>query len=118
MAILQNEPFTNHSEFIQECINLILQSDTSQRKVIYAKILYDYMRDEGFDYVMRHEHFKATTIKKAYQLKRESTNFVELHNSLNCYLIACGAPLEVELEELEVELEVELEEVEVEEVEL
>ena len=115
MAILQNP--TNHSEFIREYLTLILLTPTSEMKAMYTKTLYDYMRVEGFDYVMRHQTFKAITIKKAYELKRECSDFIELENSLNgyvfeienslnCYLLAFGAPLE---EEVEVELELELE---------
>ena len=92
MAILQNLP-VNHSEVIREYLELILQTPTSEVKAIHTKTLYDYLRVEGFDYVMRNRYFKATTIKKAYELKRESDDFVELHNSLNCYLVAFGAPL-------------------------
>jgi len=119
MAILQNP--ANHSQFIREYLELILQTPITEMKTMYTKILYDYMRVEGFDYVMRHQTFKAITIKKAYELKRECSDFIELENSLNgyvfeienslnCYLLAFGAPLE----EVEVELE-ESEESELEE---
>ena len=119
MAILQNP--ANHSEFIREYLELILQTPITEMKAMYTKILYDYMRVEGFDYVMRHQTFKVTTIKKAYELKNECSDFielgnslngyvVELENSLNSYLLAFGAPLE----ELELELEEESEEIDIE----
>ena len=106
MAIIQDPiqdlTSTNHSEFIGRYIDLILRSTTSEIKAMHAKILYDYMTVQGFNYVMEHQHFKVVAIKKAYDLKIYCAEFIELENSLNCFLIAIGEPLErVEIEDIE-----------------
>ena len=115
MDILQNQAFQdpiqdtkNHSEFISICLNLIIQSPTSEIKAIHAKTLYDYMTVPAFNYVMDRPLFKCMTIKKAYDLKMQCYDLLELTNSLNCFLTAFGSPLnevdEVDIDNVEVEL--------------
>ena len=100
----------NHSKFISKCLDLIIQSPTSQVKAIHAKTVYDYMTTEAFDFVIQHPLFKGVAIKKAYDLKIQCDDLPELHNSLNCFLTAFGSPLdkvdtdEVDTDNVEVEL--------------
>lgn len=108
MAILQEPVQTsmNHSQFITRCIDQILQSPTSDMKVIHAKALYDYMTVQGFNYVIEHTYFKTVAIKKAYDLKRECGDFIELENSLNRFLTTLGEPLERgEIDEMDINIE-------------
>ena len=104
----------NHSKFISKCLDLIIQSPTSQVKAIHAKTVYDYMTTEAFNFVIQHPLFKSVAIKKAYDLKIQC-DLPELHNSLNCFLTAFGSPLdkvdtdkvdtdEVDTDNVEVEL--------------
>ena len=94
MDILQNQDPKNHSKFISKCLDLIIQSPTSQVKAIHAKTVYDYMTTEAFNFVMDHPLFKGVAIKKAYDLKIQCDDLPELHNSLNCFLTAFGSPLD------------------------
>ena len=84
----------NHSKFISKCLDLIIQSPTSQVKAIHAKTVYDYMTTEAFNFVIQHPLFKSVAIKKAYDLKIQCDDLPELHNSLNCFLTAFGSPLD------------------------
>jgi len=83
----------NHSEFIRICLDVISTSNTNYVKAVHAKTLYDYLTSQALNYVMRHPHFKDVAIEKAYELQITCTDFHELQNSLNCFLIGIGEPL-------------------------
>lgn len=115
MDILQVQDSTskNHREFISRCIDLNIQSPTTEIKAIHAKTLYDYMTREAFNFVIYHQHFKDVAIKKAYDLKIQCDDLLELKNSINCFLTAIGSPLdEVDADEVDTD-EVDADEVQV-----
>jgi hypothetical protein len=70
------------------------QSPTSEMKAMYAKTIYEYMTVQARTFVMERPQFKEDAIKKAYELKLECADFIDLENSLNCFLIVIGEPLE------------------------
>ena len=112
MAI-QDSTSTNHSEFIGRCIDLILHSTTSESKALHAKTLYEYMTVQAFNFVVGNPYFKLVAIKKAYDLKIYCSEFIELENSLNCFLTAIGEPLErVEIEDIEDAVDIEYSDIE------
>jgi hypothetical protein len=98
MAILQEQvqeqTSKNHSNFIRICLDANIQSHTPEMKAMHATILYNYMTFQALNFVMEHQDFKTDAIKKAYDLKTECADFIELTNSLNNFLIAVGEALE------------------------
>ena len=90
---VQDPVSINHSEFISICLDMISMSNTNYAKAVHAKTLYDYLTSQALNYVMRHPHFKDVAIEKAYELQITCTDFHELQNSLNCFLIGIGEPL-------------------------
>ena len=90
---VDQEQVSNHSEFIRICLDIINTSNTYHVKAIHAKILYDYLACQALNFVMRRLHFKDVAIQKAYELKITCTDFHELQNSLNYFLITIGETL-------------------------
>jgi len=114
MAILEDPAYKNHSEYISICIEMVINSPAMEDKAVHAKTLYEYLATEGLTFVLDHQHFKGVAIKKAYRLKIECDDLTDLHNSLNFFLNAVGAPLQEtdeyedaeyrEVDEIEIEI--------------
>lgn len=84
-----------HVSFIKEALNTIETTSGRDAKAMGAKLLYDYMFMCGLDFVNAYERYKQTTITKAYELKKEAPEKTAMITSIDKYLTAVGAPLEL-----------------------
>ena len=92
MNILE-EVSMNHTNFIRTCLNMGANGSEDE-KATHATILYNYLTNEALDFVLENQTSKRIVVQKAYELKTQSSDFPKLENSLNCFLIASGLPLE------------------------
>ena len=82
------------NNYIKKCLIDVENSPFSNDKSKHAIKLFDYIANDGLDYLNRYEKLKQASIKRGYGLKRESKEFPELIASINAFLTAVGAPLE------------------------
>jgi len=82
-----------HVAYINTILNDVTNSFGKKQKAVGAKRLYDYIANEGLEFINTFNKYKKTIIKKAYELKADSYDVPELKASIDHFLTVIGEPL-------------------------
>ena len=81
------------NQHIRSLIDTVHDSIGKTEKAKSVKNMYDYLTNNGLDYVKMNPGLKDVTIKKAYEFKTEAGEFSEMVTSIDGFLTLIGAPL-------------------------
>lgn len=81
------------NQHIRSLIDTVHDSIGKTEKAKSFKNMYDYLTNNGLDYVKMNPGLKDVTIKKAYEFKTEAGEFSEMVTSIDGFLTLIGAPL-------------------------
>ena len=94
---------SDFKQYIRKCLSEIASTTSRKEKAHIATTMFNYMTNDGLPFVKEYQEFKKTAIDRAYYLKCKETEFEELMESLDAFLVAIGAPLAIPSEYVESE---------------
>ena len=82
------------NDFIKMCLATVEAAKGRDARATAAKMLYEYILICGMDFLKAYEKFKQTVIDKAYELKKEAPDQIDMIASIDKVLSGLGLPRE------------------------